>query len=139
MISTYSIPTISLPLKKRGQSYKKYKEELDKFLSLYIRYYDCRKRRVFNFFESFRDDFYDDPSYIYTVKYIYRKGLDLSEIRGIGPCSLKGIKKRPPRKEMFKKISKETRMPFMRWGSFGKEENQINSIKEIFKDYLRTN
>lgn len=81
MISAYSIPTISLPLKKKGQSYKKYEEELDKFLSLYIRYYDYRKRRVFNFFESFRDDFYDDPSYTYMVKYMYRRGLDLSGIK----------------------------------------------------------
>lgn len=136
MVSVFPIPKINLPAKRRNQSYKDYDKEIFKFLTLYLRYYDYRRRRKINFYESFRDDFFDDPSYSYAVKYMYKKGLDFSRVRSAGRTSFSKIKRRIPRKEMFKRIPAQERMPFMRWGSDWEEEKYCNKIAEIFKDYI---
>lgn len=136
MISVFPIPEIKLPTKRINQSYKEYDKEISEFLALYLKYYDYRKRRKINFYESFRDDFFDDPSYSYVIKYMYKKGLDFSKVRSAGSTSFSKIKRRIPRKEMFKRIPAQERMPFMRWGSDWEEEKYRNKITEIFKDYI---
>lgn len=80
MINCYIDEKIVLPVRKKGQSYREYNEKIDEFFLNYIKNYKWRERIYRSFWKNFREDFLKDPSYVYVLKYLYKKNISLENL-----------------------------------------------------------
>lgn len=80
MINCYIDEKIVLPVRKKGQSYREYNEKIDEFFLNYIKNYKWRERIYRSFWKNFREDFLKDPSYVYVLKYLYKKNISLKNL-----------------------------------------------------------
>ena len=80
MINCYIDEKIVLPMRKKGQSYREYNEKIDEFFLNYIKNYKWRERIYRSFWKNFREDFLKDPSYVYVLKYLYKKNISLENL-----------------------------------------------------------
>lgn len=80
MINCYIDEKIALPVRKKGQSYREYNEKIDEFFLNYIKNYKWRERIYRSFWKNFREDFLKDPSYVYVLKYLYKKNISLENL-----------------------------------------------------------
>lgn len=69
----------SIPPRKQGQSYKEWDNILKDFLKDRINDYKYSGFIRKNFWNMFRDDLFEDPSYNYLIKLIYRENLIASK------------------------------------------------------------
>lgn len=88
-----------IPPRKQGQSYKEWDNILKDFLKNRINDYKYSEFIRKNFWDMFREDLFEDPSYNYLVKLIYRENLIIS-------------KSKPTRKYMLSKP--QNAYPFLR-------------------------
>lgn len=114
MLEFYFEAPEELPSRKKGQSYKRYNREINNFFYNYKKHYIWKGRIGRNFWINFREDFFNDPNYRYIIKYLYRKGENLSSLR-LYPFPKereKELKRKISRKQMLSNYP--PREPFLR-------------------------
>jgi hypothetical protein len=130
MIGCYIDEKVDLPARKKGQSYKEYNEKIDEFFLNYTESYKWRERVYRSFWKNFREDFLKDPSYVYVLKYLYKKNVSLENLNLRGWVeSRKEIISPINRKSMLNSYPKT--VPFLRIGDSSIVEKKLKENSKI--------